>query len=589
MKKKLLAITMILLMIMSLMVISPIAAEATVVGTRYVIGGNCFDIRGVLDSGSEISTTYRNNGYTVMLNVNGNTATMDTSGNVSKDGVTLTLSATADGNLTYTVENSTNEQKNVKVSIDADIYMAGNDSAAVYKNGHQSISITQDNTGYSNYGAQVVINFSPEVTTSWIGYYYERFDNRYVDGTRTSYTHADGVDTGLAFSWQMDLAAEETQVIGSSVFAAQEAVRAVAKADGEQFATCLVGGSVTTPYLPDNEVGHTYYWNTSPDGTGTSYNARQTVVVTEEEFNIYSVSVPNTYTINLDNQGATTAGTTTIYEKYDTNYALTEDGDAMSTEANPIEVPVKDDAVFCGYYTSTEADGVQYIDENGYLTGNADTTFFTSAGTLYAKFLPEITDITFEGFEGDYDGEEKGLTVDGDTTGCVVLYSTDGTNFSEEPVTFADAGEYTVYYKVQKDGYADLTGSDTVIIHPKELTLDDVELVPEYESAEFTDEEIKPKAIVRFLDDGVEIDESEYTLEYENNIQVGTATIYAVDNEGGNYILPEGLEANFEITPRPEPLNPKTGDIGIGPWIALTITSTIGLITTSLFATRKRK
>ena len=252
MKKKIIIVAVITILLFLSMTFSSV--QAAVVGTRYYTSGSTFDIRGILDNGYELSTTYSNGGYTVILNVDGNTAQMGTSGSVEKNGVSLTLSSTSDGNLTFNLKNSTTEQKNVKVSVDADIMLGGNDSAALYKNGHSSISITQDNEGIANYGAQVVINFAPEVTTSWIGPYYDRTGNRYVDGTVMAYTYASRVDTGLAFSWQMDLAPEENKQFGTA-YAAQEATRAVAKADGEVYANVLLGGTVTTPSLPANPEG----------------------------------------------------------------------------------------------------------------------------------------------------------------------------------------------------------------------------------------------------------------------------------------------------------------------------------------------
>ena len=581
MKKKILLTTLItIIMLLLLSLIIPNVAKAAVTGTRYYTSGNTFDIRGVIDNSTEISTTYSNGGYKVILNVDGNEASMGNSGVVEKNGVTLTLSGTSDGNLTFNLVNSTSESKTVKVAIDADIMLGGNDSAALYKNGHSSISITQDNEGISNYGAQVVITFSPEVTTSWIGYYGNRGDNRYVDGTVNAYTYASSVDTGLAFSWTINLEAEETKQFGT-VYNAQEATRAVAKADGEVYANVLLGGTVTTPNLPENPEGYTYYWNTNSDGTGTSYNARETIIVSEEETNIYSVAVPNVYTVNLDNQGATNAGTDKIYETYNTKYSLTETGEAMQSGLNPIEVPSKDDGQFVGYFTTNEDDGVKYIDENGYLTEDASTTFFTSSGTLYAKYLPFITGISFDGYDGEYDGTPKELTVNGDTSGCELLYSTDGSNFSSTVPQYTDAGNYKVYYKVKKSGFADLTGNATINITPKTLSADDIEVSPEEETVTCTEVEIEVKPIVK-LKDGTVIPSSEYTVQYENNINVGTATILIADAEGGNYILPDDLSTTFNIIENTKPKNPKTSDNGITLWTVMAFVSMMGLVRASL-------
>lgn len=578
MKKKILmtALITVIMLLLSILII-PNVAKAAVTGTRYYTTGSTFDIRGVIDNSRELSTTYNNNGYNVVLNVDGSDTNMGTSGSATLAGVTLTLSGTSDGNLTFNLTNNSEETKSVKVSIDADIKLGGNDSAALYKNGHSSISITQDNTSISDYGAQVVISFSPEVTTSWIGYYGSRGSNRYVDGTVTAYTYASGTDTGLAFSWQMDVAAGETKQFGSS-YNAQEATRAVAKADGEVYANVLLGGTVTTPYLPANPVGYTYRWNTSPDGTGTFYNARETIIVSEEEVNIYSVLVPNVYTIYLDNQGATTAGSGSIFETYNTKYSLTEDGEAMQSSANPITVPTKTNYKFMGYFTETSGNGVKYIDESGYLTSDAVTTNFTSNSYLYAYYLPEITGITSEGYTGEYDGTPKEITVSGETSGCQIQYSTDGTNYSSTNPQYTDVGSYTVYYKVTKDGFADLTGSETVTITSKTLSADDIEVSPEKETVTYTGGEIQVGVIVK-LKDGTVIPSSEYTAQYRNNLNVGTATINIADIDGGNYILPDGLTTTFNIVGNGAK-SPKTGDSGVAFWVVMMIVSAVGIMIT---------
>ena len=64
-----------------------------------------------------------------------------------------------------------------------------------------------------------------------------------------------------------------------------------------------------------------------------------------------------------------------------------------------------------------------------------------------------------ENYEGKYDGQSHGLTVKGDPANTDVLtetlqYSTDGSDWSDKPVTKKDVntgaeGKYTVYTRVQ--------------------------------------------------------------------------------------------------------------------------------------------
>ena len=127
-----------------------------------------------------------------------------------------------------------------------------------------------------------------------------------------------------------------------------------------------------------------------------------------------SITVSNIYTISLNGNGATTAGTPAIYEKYNTGIyldsALTK---AMTTSTNPIPTtPSRSYTVsfnanntgitipsaitksysYSGYYTDATA-GTQMINENGYITSSFTKTSYTSNGTLYAhwKAKPSVT------------------------------------------------------------------------------------------------------------------------------------------------------------------------------------------------------
>ena len=94
-----------------------------------------------------------------------------------------------------------------------------------------------------------------------------------------------------------------------------------------------------------------------------------------------------TLTITLDNQSATTPGTTSIYEKYSVGYYLDNTLQIqMSTSNNSITIPEKTGYIFDGYYTGTNGSGTQYIDSTGKLTINASNTCFIINGTLYANW-----------------------------------------------------------------------------------------------------------------------------------------------------------------------------------------------------------
>ena len=102
------------------------------------------------------------------------------------------------------------------------------------------------------------------------------------------------------------------------------------------------------------------------------------------------------YTITLDNKSATTAGTTAIYEKYNTGIYLDSDlKTAMTTSTNAITKPSKTGYTFKGYYTKENGQGDQIINENGYITENITNTTYTANATVYAYYTINTYTITY--------------------------------------------------------------------------------------------------------------------------------------------------------------------------------------------------
>ena len=127
--------------------------------------------------------------------------------------------------------------------------------------------------------------------------------------------------------------------------------------------------------------------------SGASYGTA-TITVTAAGNDYYN-SGSKTYAVTVDlgkitlnNQSATSAGTTTIYQKYNTNvYLDAARSKAMTTSANAITVPTKTGYTFGGYYDSTSY-GTQYIDASGKITSSGVTAgkALKANGTWYAKW-----------------------------------------------------------------------------------------------------------------------------------------------------------------------------------------------------------
>ena len=96
----------------------------------------------------------------------------------------------------------------------------------------------------------------------------------------------------------------------------------------------------------------------------------------------------DTYSVKLDNRNATTTGTTSIYEKYNTGYYLNSEATTqITTSSNGITIPTKKGYAFGGYYTGKNGTGTKVIDSSGKLSSQVSATIFTdNSGVLYAKW-----------------------------------------------------------------------------------------------------------------------------------------------------------------------------------------------------------
>ncbi len=159
--------------------------------------------------------------------------------------------------------------------------------------------------------------------------------------------------------------------------------------------------------------------------------------------------------------------------------------------------------------------------------------------------LYEPTDeITAIGFDGEYDGEEHFVTILGTLPGDTVTYSTDGVNYSSTVPKYSELGEYTTYYKVERAGEDAITGTSTIKISPKVLKSEDITISVGNPEKEYTGSAIEPEVTVKH--DSTVIPSSEYDVTYDNNTEIGVASVTVSDKDGGNYII-EDTTSYFEI------------------------------------------
>ena len=142
-----------------------------------------------------------------------------------------------------------------------------------------------------------------------------------------------------------------------------------------------------------------------------------------------------------------------------------------------------------------------------------------------------------------YSGSAQTLVRAGSTAHGKLLYSLskDGA-YSEIIPTGTDAGEYTVWYKVEGDSnHKDSQPeSVTATIAPKTVT---ATVTVSGGSLTYTGDPLKPNVIVK--DGDTVISPEEYDVSYRDNVNAGTATVTVRNKAGGNYIV--SGSATFEI------------------------------------------
>ncbi len=165
------------------------------------------------------------------------------------------------------------------------------------------------------------------------------------------------------------------------------------------------------------------------------------------------------YKVALNNQGATSSGTTAFFYKYDTDdgkckfYLDDQLTQCVTANSTLISKPTKTGYTFQGYYTGENGSGTQYINSNGVIDDDLLMVIpNTGTGqlTLYAKWEPiqiEITlnpeKVTLNGRTGVYVYAQNPVPVK-----IRVTYGTDG--FQKQDTEDA---EWTTMEKTPKQVY----------------------------------------------------------------------------------------------------------------------------------------
>ena len=230
-----------------------------------------------------------------------------------------------------------------------------------------------------------------------------------------------------------------------------------------------------------------------------------------------------TFTITKKGVTVTADAKEKEYGEDDPTLTWTVDGLVDGDEASVLNISIsRAEGQTVGTYTITVTGDAEQ--------GNYTITAFNNSTLTINKAPVTVTaddqTMTFQGDEPELSVTITGLKYD--DTEDLIAYTIErepGTNAGEYAITVTgveDQGNYTVSFE---DG--------TFTIEPAVIDNSNVSIVIESGTFTYDGTEKKPRVMV-FID-GVRINASEYSVEYSNNVNAGTATITLVDNDGGNY------------------------------------------------------
>ena len=187
--------------------------------------------------------------------------------------------------------------------------------------------------------------------------------------------------------------------------------------------------SITSPTI--EKTGYTIIgWNINKNATTSIWNINTSKNISSSA-TYYPILKANIYTITLDNQGATNAGTKQVYYQYNstktingttcyyyTNSSLTT---CLSGGYN-INKPSKTGYTFKGYYTSTNGSGTNYVNSSGTFINNAYKTIGNK--TLYASWQANTYTITYNANGGSGAPASQSYTYDPNNDTVFYLSST---------------------------------------------------------------------------------------------------------------------------------------------------------------------
>ena len=266
-----------------------------------------------------------------------------------------------------------------------------------------------------------------------------------------------------------------------------------------------------------------------------------------------------------DATGSTTvtiakASPTTGFSKETVSVPYEENGTFDSTEETTLNVAddYKGTITYMSNDTrvaSVQGNSLENISLNG--TGSATiTAVFTetdnyTAATASFRITVGTAETTIsytaEDYSVEYDRIAHGskITVKSPSEYTIMYSDNNGTSYDlNESPTITDAGDLTIYFQIQADGYNSASGTQKVTVEPKEITANMVTGIAE--SYTYTGKGITFDDAISVHDEGVLLEkDKDYTITYDDNKEVGQGSVTITGR--GNY--KGSVTKNFTISP----------------------------------------
>lgn len=506
---------------------------------------NCVDVKVTLHKDYVLNGVYAiqshgSNGYQ-QINVEGNVVHVDNVADQSTVYVYLTTK--------YTVKYVLDPANIATAPVDTTIYTTPS-------KGSFNESYSKFEPDLTSYGTQITVQTIPEVTGyNATGWKTENEETIAAGDTISDFSKYSGKDTELTFTANFT----ERTDLRYEVHYFYDGTENKAQADINENAT--FGADIPYTAEAETEVDGKHYVIERIEKTGNG------TVTTDPDKNIVNIY----YLLDEDGEDGEQDGTPDKYQiriKYAAGANGTVDGDTEEfhtvytfdraddgTISNVKESP----ATPIAKVSPNPVDGYAFVnwtsgDESYANTDEIKSLSIMKDTTFTANFTRDFSTITVSPYEGEYDGQEHNVTVNGTIKGDKVEYSLDGGQtyelgiaFGVADVTLRNNGVYNVTVRVTNGGVSDEYES-TIKITPRPITITTGSATKTYDGTPLTNSEIE-------ITKGSLVNESD--LEYRTNgtiTDAGTAdnsilTIGTIEMQTNYDITVE--EGTLTVTPRP--------------------------------------